>query len=142
MICHDFLMKNVAFCIEKMIKIVSIFSWSKLSGFGRSKFWLYLNNRKLITRTLRCGHPHLGPTESGLVFLLLTTVIHNPRQKKHHQLRMRTRCHHRQAPTEMSDLNLGNFYNLEFIFLTFQSLSLTIYGIATIAIYMIQSNLY
>ena len=48
MICHDFLMKNVAFCIEKMIKIVSIFSWSKLSGFGRSKFWLYLNNRKLI----------------------------------------------------------------------------------------------
>ena len=48
MICHDFLMKNVAFCIEKMIKIVSIFSWSKLQRFGRSKFWLYLNNRKLI----------------------------------------------------------------------------------------------
>ena len=49
MICYDFLVKNVAFSHEKVIKIGSIFSWSKLLRFGRSKFWLYLNNRKLIS---------------------------------------------------------------------------------------------
>ena len=69
MICHDFLMKNVAFCIEKMIKIVSIFSWSKLSGFGRSKFWLYLNNRKLIITTCVYADPKLSSMFMALKFL-------------------------------------------------------------------------
>ena len=55
-----------------------------------------------------------------LIFLLLvTTVILKMRQKKHHQLRMKSRCHHRQARSEMSDLYL-EFFTIKNLFFLIQ----------------------